>query len=52
VAPDPAEVAEWKWMPFTALAEDLTRRPHLYTIWLRHYFREHYGAIAAWMENG
>jgi isopentenyl-diphosphate Delta-isomerase len=52
VAPDPAEVAEWKWMPFTALAEDLTRRPELYTIWLRHYFREHYDAIAAWMENG
>jgi isopentenyl-diphosphate delta-isomerase len=25
VGPDPAEVAEWKWMPFTALAEDLTR---------------------------
>src|SRR6266436_4849964 len=37
---------------FTALAEDLTRRPQLYTIWLRHYFREHYGAIAAWMETG
>src|SRR5262249_10561298 len=51
VAPDPAEVAEWKWMPFTALAEDLTRRPELYTIWLRHYFREHYGAIAAGVEN-
>ena len=52
VAPDPAEVSEWKWMPFTALAEDLTRRPQLYTIWLRHYFRQHYDAIAAWMESG
>ena len=52
VAPDPAEVSEWKWIPFAALAEDLTRRPEFYTVWFRHYFREHYDAIAAWMEKG
>ena len=52
VEPDPAEVSEWKWTPFTILADDLTRRPELYTVWLRHYFREHYDAIAAWMESG
>jgi isopentenyl-diphosphate Delta-isomerase len=52
VAPDPAEVAEWKWMPFEALTDDLARRPELYTVWLRHYFREHYEAIAGWMKSG
>jgi isopentenyl-diphosphate Delta-isomerase len=52
VAPDPAEVAEWKWMPFEALTDDLARRPQLYTVWLRHYFREHYDAIAGWMKSG
>jgi len=52
VAPDASEVSEWKWMPLAELADDLTRRPELYTIWLRHYFREHYDAIAAWMKSG
>jgi isopentenyl-diphosphate Delta-isomerase len=52
VVPDPAEVAEWKWMPFEALTDDLARRPQLYTVWLRHYFREHYDAIAGWMRSG
>jgi isopentenyl-diphosphate Delta-isomerase len=52
IAPDPAEVSEWKWTPLTELAEDLRRRPELYTVWFRHYFREHSDAIAAWMKNG
>jgi isopentenyl-diphosphate Delta-isomerase len=52
VVPDPAEVAEWKWMPFEALTDDLARRPQLYTVWFRHYFREHYDAIAGWMRSG
>ena len=52
IVPDPAEVSEWKWMPLAELAEDLMRRPELYTIWFRHYFREHYDVIAAWMKNG
>ena len=52
IAPDLAEVSEWKWMPLSELAGDLTRRPELYTIWLRHYFREHDEVIAAWMKSG
>jgi isopentenyl-diphosphate Delta-isomerase len=52
VAPDPAEVSEWKWTPFAVLTEDLARRPELYTVWFCHYFREHYDAIAAWMASG
>jgi isopentenyl-diphosphate Delta-isomerase len=52
VSPNPAEVAEWKWVPFLELADDIARRPELYTIWFRHYFREHRGEIAAWMTNG
>jgi len=52
VVPDPAEVSEWKWMPLPELADDLISRPELYTIWFRHYFREHDDAIAAWMRCG
>jgi isopentenyl-diphosphate delta-isomerase len=52
IVPDPAEVSEWKWMPLSELAEDLIRRPELYTIWFRHYFREHYDAIAGWTKSG
>jgi len=52
IAPDPAEVSKWKWMPLAELAEDLMRRPERYTIWFRHYFREHYDVIAAWMKSG
>ncbi len=51
VTPDPAEVSEWKWMPFAALADDMASRPELYTIWFRHYFREHSDVIAAWMKS-
>jgi isopentenyl-diphosphate Delta-isomerase len=49
VAPDPAEVSQWKWMPLAQLAEDLARRPDHYTIWFRHYFRMHHEDIEAWM---
>jgi isopentenyl-diphosphate Delta-isomerase len=52
IVPDPAEVSEWKWMGLDALADDLTRQPERYTIWFRHYFREHYDVIAAWMKSG
>jgi isopentenyl-diphosphate Delta-isomerase len=52
IAPDPAEVSEWKWMPLTDLSDDLTHRSELYTIWFRHYFREHSDVIAAWMKSG
>ena len=52
VAPDPAEVSEWKWMGLDELADDMTQRPESYTIWFRHYFREHYDVIAAWMKSG
>jgi isopentenyl-diphosphate delta-isomerase len=52
VAPDPAEVSEWKWMPLADLTRDLHERPEQYTIWFRHYFREQSNVIVAWMKNG
>jgi isopentenyl-diphosphate delta-isomerase len=50
ISPDPAEVSEWKWLPLAELADDLARRPDRYTVWFRHYFREHSDDIAAWMK--
>jgi isopentenyl-diphosphate delta-isomerase len=52
IAPDPAEVSEWRWLPLAALTDELVRSPERYTIWFRHYFREHYDEIAAWMRSG
>jgi isopentenyl-diphosphate delta-isomerase len=52
VAPDPAEVSEWKWTPLAKLAGDIVEHPELYTIWFRHYFDAHGTAIAAWMADG
>jgi isopentenyl-diphosphate Delta-isomerase len=51
ISPDPAEVSEWKWLPLAELAGDLARRPERYTIWFRHYFREHHDDIVAWMKR-
>jgi len=48
VAPDPAEVSEWKWMPFAELWDDQIAHPDCYTVWFRHYLRAHRDVIAAW----
>jgi isopentenyl-diphosphate Delta-isomerase len=52
VSPDPAEVADWKWIPLATLMHDLERHPEHYTIWFRHYLREHIAEIGPWMEAG
>jgi isopentenyl-diphosphate delta-isomerase len=52
VTPDPAEVADWKWIPLAALIDEIEHHPERYTIWFRHYLREHFAAIAPWMERG
>jgi isopentenyl-diphosphate Delta-isomerase len=52
ISPDPAEVSEWKWLPLAELVNDLVRRPDRYTVWFRHYFREHRDDIVAWMKAG
>lgn len=49
VAPDAAEVSQWKWMAFDDIVDDLARMPQNYTIWFQHYFRMHRAEIAAWM---
>lgn len=52
IAPDPAEVSEWKWINPGALAEDLSRNPLIYTVWFRHYFRAHAEEISNWLASG
>jgi isopentenyl-diphosphate Delta-isomerase len=43
--PDPAEVAEWKWVDIPALVKDLKRQPEIYTYWLRIAFDQFVRAI-------
>lgn len=50
VAPDPAEVSEWKWMAFPELWNDQFDRPEAYTVWFRHYLRAHHDIIAGWLK--
>lgn len=43
--PDPAEVAETRWMPLTDLTADLAAHPHAYTPWLHIYLTRHHARI-------
>jgi isopentenyl-diphosphate delta-isomerase len=47
--PDPAEVSDWKWIGFDALAADMRARPEAYTVWFRQYVDTHGGLIADWL---
>jgi isopentenyl-diphosphate delta-isomerase len=52
VRPDPAEVSEWKWMPFAALAADMRAHPERFTVWFRQYVDKHGEMIANWVARG
>jgi isopentenyl-diphosphate Delta-isomerase len=49
IAPDPAEVSEWRWMTFARLAGEIAHKPECYTIWFQHYLRAHRDDIAAFL---
>ena len=49
IAPDPAEVSEWRWIGFDALTRDGRARPQAYAVWFRHYLDAHGDVIAAWL---
>lgn len=49
VAPDPAEVDEWKWMTLPAIVADMRARPQDYAPWFRHYIGSHDEKIARWL---
>ena len=51
VAPDPAEVSEWKWVKLSDLLNDLRAHPDDYTVWFRHYLSKHHDVIAGWLEQ-
>jgi len=52
MAPDPAEVGDWKWIALGDLTADLRTRPDAYTVWFRQYVEEHGKLIADWIERG
>ena len=45
VAPNPAEVMDWRWIPLDALREAIAADPHAFTPWLRIYLANHGGQI-------
>jgi isopentenyl-diphosphate delta-isomerase len=49
VAPDAAEVSEWKWMSLSDLTADQQAHPDRYTVWFLHYMRQYRRAIADWL---
>jgi isopentenyl-diphosphate delta-isomerase len=51
VAPDPDEASDWKWMPFDELVADLAAHPERYSVWFKHYLRDHGDAIAKWIKS-
>lgn len=51
IAPDAAEVSEWKWIALPDLAADQQAHPDRYTIWFLHYMRDYGGAITEWLRK-
>jgi len=49
IAPDPAEVDEWKFVTLAALSADIQARPETYSVWFRRYLIEHRPQIARWL---
>jgi isopentenyl-diphosphate Delta-isomerase len=49
IAPDPAEVGEWRWTTLPALEADMRAHPEAYTVWFRRYFSLHRAHIAEWL---
>lgn len=45
LAPDPAEVAETRWVPIAVLAQEASAQPDRFTAWLRIYLAQHRGLI-------
>lgn len=51
VAPDPAEVGEYKWIALRDLQSDLRQRPDAYTVWFRQYVDAQGPLIAEWIDK-
>jgi isopentenyl-diphosphate delta-isomerase len=51
IAPDPAEVSEWKWISFSDLVADQRMQPDSYTAWFLHYVREYGDRIEDWLRR-
>ena len=49
--PDPAEVAEWRWVDMATLGADLKNHPESYTYWFRISFDRFLQAIAPVRSN-
>jgi isopentenyl-diphosphate delta-isomerase len=47
-SPNPAEVAECRWVPASALAAEIAAAPERYAPWLRDYVQSFGDEIAAW----
>lgn len=51
LAPDPAEVAETRWMAYHDLVRDVACHPEFYTPWLEIYLRDHSHRIVGAVEG-
>ena len=51
IAPDPAEVSEWKWIAFPDLITDMAARPDAYTVWFRHYVDKQRATVSKWIAS-
>jgi len=47
VSPNPAEVADIRWVSFDDLAKEIAETPEVFTPWLRIYMAKHRAAIEA-----
>ena len=50
-APNPLEVSDWCWKPFTEIERDVDERPGLYTVWFRKIRHEFWNDVVASLNN-
>lgn len=49
--PDPAEIAEWRWVDMATLSMDLKEHPEIYTYWFRISFERFLRAVSLVRSN-
>ena len=50
-APNPHEVATWRWMDFAEVERDVDERPELYTVWFRKMRHEFWNRVRGSLSN-
>jgi isopentenyl-diphosphate delta-isomerase len=49
--PNPLEVSDWCWKPFSEIERDVDERPEIYTVWFRKIRHEFWNNVVRFLNN-